>query len=144
MVIVKVPVRPFIVPDTSIGLFPRWFAKLTVPVNMVPVCVNCHVMFPIGPPGMPIPIEPVDIPMVVPLESAAVPTQVPVAAAVPVPIGLLGAVGAAGIDELPPQAVITTAKARTVEIHNTRIGGSLFELGGLCPPVYKTQHAHVR
>jgi len=128
-----VPVLPFIVPDTCIGLFPRWFAKLTVPVNVVPVCVICHVMFPIEPPGIPMPMEPMDIPIVVPLESAAVPTHVPVAAAVPVAIGLLGAVGAAGIDELPPHAVTPTAKARTAETYNSRIGDSLSELGRLYP-----------
>jgi hypothetical protein len=116
-------------------------AKLTVPVKLLPVCVICHVMFPIEPPGIPMPIEAVDIPIVVPLESAAVPTQVPVAADVPVPVGLLGAVGPAGIDELPPHAVTPTAKARTVEIQKTRIGGSLFELGGLCNSVYRTQAA---
>jgi len=88
-------------------------------------------------------MEPMDIPIVVPLESAAVPTHLPVAADVPVPIGLLAAVGAVGIDELPPHAVTPTAKARTVEIHNTRMGGSLSELGGIRPSVYRTQDADV-
>jgi len=88
-------------------------------------------------------MEPMDIPIVVPLESAAVPTQVPVAADVPVPIGLLAAVEEAGIDELPPHAVTPTAKARTVETHNTRIGGSLFELGRLCLSVYRTHFSDV-
>jgi hypothetical protein len=130
MVIVKVPVLPFIVPDTCIGPFPWWLAKPTVPVNVVPVCVNCHVMFPIEPPGIPMPMEPVDMPIVAPLESTAVPTQVPVTAAeVPVPVGLLGVVAPAGIDELPSHPAVTTARARNSETCHPRMGASLFELG---------------
>jgi hypothetical protein len=114
-------------------------------MNVVPVCVICHAMFPIEPPGIPMPIEPADIPIVVPLESVAVPTQVPVnAAAVPVPVGLLGVVGPAGIDELPPHPAKTTAEARIIDTCHMRIGGSLFELGRLCSPVYKTQVADGR
>jgi hypothetical protein len=82
-----------------------------------------------------------DIPIVVPLESAAVPTQVPVAADVPVPIGLLGAVGAAGVDEPPPHAAKATAKARIIETSHVRIRGSLSELGRAGSSVYKTQDA---
>jgi hypothetical protein len=85
-------------------------------------------MFPIEPPGIPIPIEPVDIPIVVPLESSAVPTQVPVAAAVPVPAGLLGvaatAVGAVGIDVFPLHEAKPTARAKNIETCHMRIGGS--------------------
>jgi hypothetical protein len=47
-------------------------------------------MFLIDPPGMPMPIDPVDIPIVVPLESIAVPNLVPVAADIPFPVGLPG------------------------------------------------------
>jgi hypothetical protein len=130
MVMVKAPVLPFIVPETCIGLLPWWFAKLTVPVNVLPVCVTCHVMFPIEPPGIPIPIEPVDIPIVVPLESNAVPTHVPATAAeVPVPVGLVGAVAIAvwpaGIDVFPPHEAKPTAKAKTIETCHMRIGSSM-------------------
>jgi hypothetical protein len=93
------------------------------------------------------PIEPVDIPIVVPLESAAVPTQVPVAADVPVPVGLLGvgatAVGLVGIDVFPLHAVKPTTKAKTVDIDNTRIGDSLSSsLGRLRPALHKTQEVY--
>jgi hypothetical protein len=76
-------------------------------------------MFPIEPPGMPIPIEPVDIPIVVPLESNAVPIHVPVAAAVPVPVGPLGAVaipvGPVAVDEFPPHETKAMARATIIE-----------------------------
>jgi hypothetical protein len=86
-----------------------------------------------------------DIPIIVPLESDAVPIQVPVTAAeVPVPIGVLDVVAPAGTDELPPHPAITTAKARIIETCHIRMGDSLFELGWRYPPVYRTQDADGR
>jgi hypothetical protein len=81
-------------------------------------------MFPIDPPGIPMPIDPVDIPIVVPLESVAVPTQVPVAADDPVPAATPGVVGPAGVDALPPHALRRTPKTRITETCDRRIGGS--------------------
>ena len=104
-------------------------------MNMLPVCVTCQVMFPIEPPG--IPIDPVDMPIVVPLESTAVPTHVPVTAETPVEpldvegpaVGLLGvdaiAAGLPGVDALPPlHAANPTASVNTIETDHNRIGGS--------------------
>jgi hypothetical protein len=94
-------------------------------------------MFPIEPPGIPIPIDPVDMPIVVPLESTAVPTHVPVTAETPVEpldveapaVGLLGVgatvAGLPGVDALPLlHAASPTASVNTIETDHKRIGGS--------------------
>jgi hypothetical protein len=106
-------------------------------------------MFPIEPPGIPIPIEPVDIPIVVPLESNAVPTHVPVAAAVPVPVGLPGAVaiavGPVGVDVFPPHEATPTARAMIIGTCHKRIGDSMSSwLGRLCSSICRTQETDQR
>lgn len=125
-VIVKVPVFPFIVPDTLI-VVPAWKPEnVTVPVKALPVWVSCQFIDPTDP-IIPMP-DAMDIPIVVPLESDAVPTQVPVATDVPVEVELLGvdatAVGLVGFDALAAQAVNPTARIKTIERCQKRIGGS--------------------
>jgi hypothetical protein len=66
------------------------------------------------------PIDPVDIPIVAPLESDAVPTQVPVTADVCADV-----VGLLGPDVLPLQPTTPVAIANTSAIVHARIGGSL-------------------
>jgi hypothetical protein len=78
MVIVNVPDFPFIVPDTVI-MAPAWKPeKVTLPVKAFPVWLTCQVIVPTDPRPMP---DPMDMPMVVPLESAAVPDHAPATAA---------------------------------------------------------------
>ena len=77
------------------------------------------------------------MPIVVPLESVAVPTQVPVAADVPVPVGLLGlvatVVGPAGVDVLPLHAAAVTAVKRVNDAINVRTWISMFVQAAVCP-----------
>ena len=134
MVIVKMPDFPFIVPDTVIMVPPWKPEKVTFPVNAFPVWLICQFIVPTDPMPMP---EPMDMPIVVPLESVAVPTQVPVAADVPVPVGLLGlvatVVGPAGVDVLPLHAAAVTAVKRVNDAINVRTWISMFVQAAVCP-----------
>ena len=93
MVIVKVAVLPLIVPDTLITPpMPPYPGNCMTPVNVLPICVICHVTLPIIDVDKPAPI-------IVPVESDAVPTQVP---AIADPAEVVGTVGA--IIEFPDPA----------------------------------------
>jgi hypothetical protein len=70
MVIVKVPVLPFMVPLTMIALPPEP-GRCIVPEKVDPFWVTCQVVLPAVVPDIPDPI-------IEPLESAAVPAQLPV------------------------------------------------------------------
>ena len=74
MVIVKLPVLPFMLPLTIIALPPEP-ARRIGPENTDPFWVNCHVVVPAAAPDIPDPI-------IEPLESDAAPTQFPLKGAV--------------------------------------------------------------
>jgi hypothetical protein len=101
-------------------------------------------MFPRALGDNPMPIAPEDIPIEGPLESAAVPTQVP--ATVEVPVGLTGvdtvgvAVGLVGVaGEDPLQAATVTAVKRVSDAIQVRIECS-FERPGGHPPTFLVMH----
>jgi len=76
-------------------------------------------MLPIAPLDIPIPVN---IPIVVPLESAAVPTHVPVTVEGAVGAGVdATGVGVLGVTVLPLHAVHPTAMATTIETCHIRI-----------------------
>lgn len=102
IVIVKVPVLPFIVPLTIIVLPDP--PRCIVPENTDPVWVTCHVVAPAVDPAIPDPI-------IDPLESDAVPTQFPLIVAV-----VLGLVGAADWELHATAAMLLTSIRRT-DIH---------------------------
>jgi hypothetical protein len=118
MVIVKVPDFPFIVPDTVIVVPPWKPEKVTFPVNAFPVWVICQFIVPTDPIPMP---EPMDMPIVVPLESEAAPDHVPVTADTVV-VGVDVGVGLAGVTaEDPLQAAAVTAVKRVSDTIHVRI-----------------------
>jgi hypothetical protein len=106
-----------------------------VPTNAPgPVSVMFQVMFPAAPPGIPM-----QVPVVALLESAAVPTHVPVTAAdvpVAIPAGVVAAgaaaVGLLGVEVLPPHAAKPTERTTTIKPGEIRIGGSVFKQDRQC------------
>jgi hypothetical protein len=130
IVIVNVPDFPFMVPDMVIMVPPWKPEKVTFPVNAFPVWIICQFIVPTDP--MPIP-EPIDIPIVVPLESEATPDHVPVTAAVvPVCVDVgLGLVGLAAED--PPHAAAVMAVKRVNDAIHVRIGSSICVQAAFCP-----------
>jgi hypothetical protein len=97
MVIMKLPVLPFMVPLTIITL-PEPATRI-VPENADPLWVSCHVVAPAVAPDMPDPI-------IEPLESDAEPTQLP--AKVAVELGLVTPA------DCEPHAPVTTLVVRAM------------------------------
>jgi hypothetical protein len=104
IVIVKVPVLPFMVPLTIMALPEP--AKRIVPENADPFWVSCHVVVPAVAPDIPDPI-------IDPLESDAAPTQLPVMFAVE-----LGPDGAADCEPHATAAPLLTSTKRA-KIHRS-------------------------
>lgn len=99
IVIVNVPLCPAIVPDT-IMVPPPWPANWIDAENVEPLCVICHVI--------PFIIEVVrPAPIMVPLESDAAPTHVPVR--LEEETGAVGATGFRDEVEVLPQAAVQRA-----------------------------------